>query len=418
MSFSASLSGLNAQQQALNTISNNLANINTLAFKSSSVEFSDLVSQAVGGASVNPAQIGLGVTTGSISPNFSQGGISNTGVPTNVAIQGSGFFVVGDTANRAYTRAGDFSFDANGQLVTSDGKAVQGYTAVDPATGAIVTTGQPGDIVVPPGVLRAPTPTTLFGTNTNLDANAAVGDTFTASVPIYDSLGVSHLATMTYTNTGAGAWNYSLTVAPQDITGAAPGVPKQIANGAVTFGPAGQLATVNGAAAADVVVAGPAWSNGATAAPFTWDLVDANGVASLTGYQAASATSSITQNGSAAGTVAGISINSDGQIIATFGAGQTVAVGQLAMANFNNPQGLVKLGGNLFGESGSAGIPNVGAAGTGGRGTLIGSSLEQSNVDVATEFTQMIIAQRGYQANSKSITTADQVLVDTLNLKQ
>ncbi len=418
MSFSASLSGLNAQQQALNTISNNLANINTLAFKSSSVDFSDLVSQAVGGASVNPAQIGLGVTTGSISPNFSQGGISNTGVPTNVAIQGSGFFVVGDVSNRAYTRAGDFTFDANGKLVTSDGKGVQGYTAVDPATGAIITTGQPGDIVVPPGVLRPPTPTTLFGTNTNLDANAAVGDTFTASVPIYDSLGVSHVATMTYTNTAAGTWSYSLTVPPQEVTGAAPGVPKQIATGTLAFGSTGQLTTVNGAAAADVVVTGPTWSNGATAANFTWDLVDGNGVASLTGYQAASATSSITQNGSPAGTIAGININSDGEIIATFGAGQTVAVGQLAMANFNNPQGLVKMGGNAFGESGSSGIANIGAAGTGGRGTLIGSSLEQSNVDVATEFTQMIIAQRGYQANSKSITTADQVLVDTLNIKQ
>jgi len=418
LSFSASLSGLNAQQQALNTISNNLANINTLAFKSSSVDFSDLVSQAVGGASVNPAQIGLGVTTGSISPNFSQGGISNTGVPTNVAIQGSGFFVVGDVSNRAYTRAGDFTFDANGKLVTSDGKGVQGYTAVDPATGAIITTGQPGDIVVPPGVLRPPTPTTLFGTNTNLDANAAVGDTFTASVPIYDSLGVSHVATMTYTNTAAGTWSYSLTVPPQEVTGAAPGVPKQIATGTLAFGSTGQLTTVNGAAAADVVVTGPTWSNGATAANFTWDLVDGNGVASLTGYQAASATSSITQNGSPAGTIAGININSDGEIIATFGAGQTVAVGQLAMANFNNPQGLVKMGGNAFGESGSSGIANIGAAGTGGRGTLIGSSLEQSNVDVATEFTQMIIAQRGYQANSKSITTADQVLVDTLNIKQ
>src|SRR5471032_2044861 len=124
MSFSASLSGLNAQQQSLSTISNNLANINTLAFKSSSVDFSDLVSQSVGGSSANPMQIGLGVTTGSISPNFSQGGISNTGVATNVAVQGSGFFVIGTPTNRAYTRAGEFSFDGSGQLQTSDGQPV------------------------------------------------------------------------------------------------------------------------------------------------------------------------------------------------------------------------------------------------------------------------------------------------------
>src|SRR5438477_4743975 len=146
MSFSASLSGLNVNQQKLNVIGNNLANINTLAFKSSTVEFSDLVSQSVGGNSANPMQIGLGVTTGSITPNFSQGGIENTGVPTNVAIQGNGFFVLGGADARSYTRAGDFSFDANGLLVTPDGRPVQGYTAVDPATGAIITTGQPTDI--------------------------------------------------------------------------------------------------------------------------------------------------------------------------------------------------------------------------------------------------------------------------------
>src|SRR5215831_3753611 len=163
MSFSSSLSGLNSNQQKLSVIGNNLANINTIAFKASTVEFADLVSQSVGGSSANPMQIGLGVTTGSISPNFRQGGIENTGVPTNVAIQGNGFFVVGDAGTRSYTRAGDFSFDANGRLSTADGLGVQGYTAVDPTTGRIITTGQPADIVVPPGVLRAPEATTQFG---------------------------------------------------------------------------------------------------------------------------------------------------------------------------------------------------------------------------------------------------------------
>jgi len=200
MSFSTSLSGLNANQQALNVIGNNLANINTIAFKASTVEFADLVSQSVGGSSENPMQIGLGVTTGSISPNFTQGGIENTGVPTNVAIQGSGFFVLGGgQGTRSYTRAGDFSFDANGKLVTPDGLAVQGYTAVDPTTGQIVTTGQPTDIVVPPGVLRAPTATTQMSTVSNLDASAAVNDTFASSVQIYDALGQAHVATISYT---------------------------------------------------------------------------------------------------------------------------------------------------------------------------------------------------------------------------
>jgi flagellar hook protein FlgE len=178
------------------------------------------------------------------------------------------------------------------------------------------------------------------------------------------------------------------------------------------------LTQVNGAAAADVTLTSPTWTNGAAASTLNWDIVNANGVASLTSFAATSATSSVDQNGAATGQVQNISIDSAGQIIASFGAGQTVAVGQLALANFNNPQGLVKLGGNGFGESQSAGLPNVGVAGTGGRGSLTGSALEQSNVDIATEFTQMILAQRGYQANAKTITVSDQLLVDTLNLKQ
>ena len=418
MGFSSSLSGLNVNQQKLNVIGNNLANINTIGFKASTVQFMDLVSQSVGGSSANPMQVGLGVMTGSISPSVKQGGIENTGVPTNVAIQGNGFFVVGDSTNRSYTRAGDFSFDADGMLVTADGLPVQGYTATDPVTGNIITTGQPSNIIVPPGVLRAPTPTSKFGTVSNLNAGAAVAAEFTASVQVYDALGAAHVATITYTNTGPGAWDYSIAVPGEEIAGGTAGTPEVIGNGNLTFDADGKLDQVDGAAAADVTVIGPAWANGATAGDFVWDLVDANNAASLTGFAGPSATSSVTQNGSAAGTINSISINSSGQILATFGTGSSVSVGQLAMANFNNPQGLVKLGSNRYGESASAGIPNVGVAGTGGRGSLIGSSLEQSNVDIAQEFTQMILAQRGYQANSKSITVADELLVETLNLKR
>jgi len=418
MSFTTSLSGLSSNQQKLDVIGNNLANINTIAYKESDVTFSDLVSQSVGGSSVNPMQIGLGVTTGSISPNFRQGGIENTGVPTNVAIQGSGFFVIGSANNRSYTRAGDFSQDADGTLVTSGGEPVQGFTAVNPATGAIITTGQPTNIMVPPGVLRAPKATTLFGAASNLDANAAVGATFTVSPQIFDSLGSAHVVTITYTKT-AGGWNYSAAVPGADVVGT-PAAPVVLKAGTLTFTAAGLLNQVDGAAAADVAVPAPAagWKDGAAATAMTWDIIDANGVASITGFSAPSQTSSLTQNGAAAGSVSGISIDTDGQIVATIGAGQTVILGQLALANFNNPTGLMKLGSNAYGESAAAGIANVGVAGTGGRGTLIGSSLEQSNVDMAKEFTQMILAQRGYQAHSKSITTADQLLQETLQLKQ
>ena len=211
-SFSAGLSGLNANGTYLSVIGNNLANINTVGFKASSVTFMDLVSQTMGGSSQNPMQVGLGVTTGSISPIFSQGALENTKEATNVAIQGGGFFVVRGSGGNSYTRAGNFTFNSDGKLVTPDGSFVQGYTSVNATTGAIVTTGAPGDIRVPPGVLRAPVATTSIRTQTNLNSAAAVGDTHTAAVQIYDSLGQPHVATILYTNTGVGAWSYEVTV--------------------------------------------------------------------------------------------------------------------------------------------------------------------------------------------------------------
>jgi len=426
-SFSAGLSGLNANATYLSVIGNNLANINTVGYKASSVSFMDLVSQTVGGPSTNPMQIGLGVVTGSISPIFSQGAIENTREATNVAIQGAGLFVVKGPDGHSYTRAGDFTFDDQGKLVTPDGEAVQGFTGVDPTTGKIVTTGAPTDIVVPPGVLRAPRATTSFGTNTNLDATATAGATATVAVQVYDALGTPHIATVTYTKgAAAGAWTYAVTVPGAEVTGGTPGAPFSVTSGAVQFDATGKLssftiaspATGGGTPPADVTFTTPAWADGAAPSTLNWDLIDVNNVASLTGFASPSATSSIIQNGSEPGAVDKISITGDGAIVATFGAGQTVTVAQLAIANFNNPRGLVKLGNNRYAESEAAGIPNVGLAGSGGRGTLIGSALEQSNVDIAQEFTQMIIAQRGYQANSKTITVSDEVLMDTLNLKR
>jgi flagellar hook protein FlgE len=428
-SFSAGLSGLNSNAAYLSVIGNNLANINTIGFKASTVSFMDLVSQTVGGSSVNPMQVGLGVITGTISPVFSQGAIESTREATNVAIQGNGFFVVADDNGNRYTRAGAFSFDASGTLISPDGFRVQGWTETD-VNGNIVTTSQPGDITVPPGVLRTPTPTSQFYTRTNLDSNAADGATFTTSVQIYDVLGKSHLTTVTYTKTGAGAWSWAATVEGGEVTGGTAGTPFTLSSGTLAFDSSGQLSTVTPTAPAtgggtlpgdadmDVAFTTPTWTNGAAANTVSWDLTDANSASSITGFAGTSATSSISQNGSAAGMMDAITMMPDGTIQAAFGAGQTVVVGQLAIASFNNPKGLVKLGSNQYGESQMAGSPNIGAAGTGGRGTLIGSALEQSNVDIAQEFTQMILAQRGYQANSKTITVSDELLAETLNIKR
>ncbi|MGE0394807.1 MAG: flagellar hook-basal body complex protein, partial [Vicinamibacterales bacterium] len=315
-----------------------------------------------------------------------------------------------------YTRAGNFTLNSNGKLVTPDGYFVQGYTQINPTTGAIVTTGQPTDITVAAGALRASSATTKFRTASNLSANAAAGDEFTTSVQVTDSLGAQHVATITYTKGAAvGEWTYDITLPAQDMGTV---LDVNVATGTLTFDATGALDTVDGAPPADVSVVTPAFANGAAAATWNWDLVDANGVASLTGFAAASATSSISADGSTAGAIDSVSVAPDGSIIATLGTGQSMAVAQLALASFNNPRGLSKLGANKYGETQVAGAANVGVAGVGGRGTLIGSALEQSNVDIAQEFTQMILAQRGYQANSKVITVSDELLVDTLALKR
>jgi flagellar hook protein FlgE len=420
-SFSSGLSGLSANSTYLSVIGNNLANINTVGYKASDISFADLVSQGVGSTSANPTQIGLGVVTGSISPVFTQGNIENAAEPTNVAIQGQGFFIVKDPNNggNAYTRAGKFSFNEDGALVSPDGWLVQGYTAKNATTGAIITTGQPTDIIVPPGVLQAPVVTSSITTQINLDSNATIDPAnpeYTQSVQIYDSKGSPHVLTMVFNKTAAGAWNVSITAPTAELTGAA-APPDTVISGptALTFNAQGQLT----APTADIVIPTQTWtSNGATTPAITWDIIPPTGVPTITSYDSPSAAPSITQNGSAAGQIDNITVNSAGQIIASFGAGQTITVGQLAMANFNNPKGLQKLGGNHYGQTQAAGVANIGVAGTGGRGSITGNALESSNVDMAQEFTKMILAQRGYQANARSITTADEVLQETLQLKR
>jgi flagellar hook protein FlgE len=425
-SFSSGLAGLSANSTYLSVIGNNLANINTVGFKASTVTFADLVSQTVGGTSINPMQVGLGVATGSISPVFSQGTLENSSKNTHVAIQGKGFFIVRGNDGVAYTRAGAFDFDSTGALVTPDGRKVQGYTQLDPLTNQVITTGQPTDIVIPPGDLRPPVATTSLSAEVNLDANVpidAANPEYATSVRIYDSKGAPHVVNMVFNRTGPGAWTVDARMSNADL-GIVPatGTTSVITGGTpmnLTFDANGNLT----APTADITftVPAPGYTNGATSPVITWDIIPPAGSGqqpSLTSFNSVSAAGSISQNGSPAGQVSDLAINSSGQVVATFGAGQTVVVGQIALANFNNPSGLVKLGNNLYGESQAAGVANVGTPGTGGRGGVTGNALESSNVDIAQEFTRMILAQRGYQANSRSITTADEIMVETLGLKR
>lgn len=415
-SFSAGLSGLAAHATYLSVIGNNLANINTVGYKASGVNFADLVSQNVGGISTDPMQIGLGVTIGSISSIFSQGPLENSAIKTNAAIQGNGFFIVKNGDTSAYTRAGDFKFDADGFLTTSDGWRVQGYTQLDPVTGNVLTGGQSTDILVPPGSLRDPVATTSFSAQVNLKSDVPIDATnpeYTMPVKVYDSQGGAHTLSVVFNRTGAGAWTYSVQAPGDEVTGGTPGTPSVLATGTMTFDANGNLT----APAADVVIPATNWVSGATSPAITWDIITPAGP-QVTSFVNASAAGSMSATGNPAGQVDSVSINSAGQLVATLNGGGTVVVGQLALANFNNAAGLVKLGSNRYSESEASGVANVGLAGTGGRGTLTGSALESSNVDVAQEFTKMILAQRGYQANSRSITTADEVLQETLNMKR
>jgi flagellar hook protein FlgE len=418
------LSGLNANALQLSMIGNNLANVNTPGYKSSTAAFQDLLSQTLTGGSsvgnINFLQIGLGTGVAATNQNFSQGSLQSTGIDTNVAIQGEGFFIVRGPQGINYTRAGDFHIDGKGNLVASDGSYVQGFTQKDPATNKIVSTATLNDVVIPPGTLFPPIPTSVVKVLANLNADALNGDKFTSSVRMFDSLGAAHQVNFTWTKTGVGTFGYDVTVDGGEVTGGTAGTQFSLlsAPGTMKFDTNGVLTDVDGAAAADKTVTTPIFTNGAAALKFSWDLVNPNGANNLTSYAAASATSSTTQNGSSAGTLSSIVIGGDGTIQGIFSNGQSSELARLSLATFNNPAGLMKMGSNRYNVSSSSGEPSIGVAGDGGRGTMAGSTLELSNVDMAAEFINMIVAQRGYQANSRMITTTDEILQDSINLKR
>jgi flagellar hook protein FlgE len=423
-SLYAGLSGLNAHAFQLSVIGNNLANINTPGYKASSAAFEDLLSQTLTGGSsagsINFLQVGLGVQVGGTNQNFSQGSLQTTGNVSDVAIQGNGFFIVQGDQSLNYTRAGNFHVDANGNLVTTEGAHVQGYTQKDPVTNSIISTGALGDINIHPGTLYPPLATSTAKMVANLDSNATAGSTFTSSSRVFDSLGSAHELDFTWTKTGTGQYSYDVTIDGGDVAGGTAGTPKSLlaAPGTMTFDTDGNLTLVNGAAAANVSVTSPAFTNGASPLTFSWEVLDPNGNSIITNYATPSATASSSQNGFAAGTLNSFIIGADGAVQGLFSNGKAAELARIALASFNNPSGLLKVGGNKFNLSSASGEASVGVPGEGGRGTTTGSTLELSNVDMASEFINMIVAQRGYQANSRVITTTDEILQESLNLKR
>ncbi len=410
--FSIPLSGLLANEEALGIISNNLANLNTPGFKDVTPEFADLFSQQLSLAGDgDPIQVGLGTQVESTSTQFTQGSLTATGANTDVAIQGDGFLQLQKGGLTLYTRDGNLSIDKNGFLVTRDGSNVLGYPAVN---GVITPGGSPVPIQIGAGQTTAPASTANVSLNMNLDASAAVGSTFSTSVGVFDSLGVTHVLTYNFTKTAANTWSYQITIPAADV--GASGNPVVLNSGTLTFNGSGAL-TAPAANVAGITASGLA--DGAKNLTFSWNLYDPTTNAPVvTQVAGASAVSSSRQDGLPSGTLVTFTIEPNGTISGAFTNGQTENLGQVALATFPNSEGLLRIGLNNFVASLASGLPSVGAPGTGGRGTITDGSLESSNVDIASEFAKLILAQRGYEANARAFTTENTVIQDTINLGQ
>jgi flagellar hook protein FlgE len=302
-------------------------------------------------------------------------------------------------------------------LLTSTGERVQGWTTLNPLTGAVNTNGPIGNIVVPVGSLKPPTATTNFSVDLNLNAQAAadVSSSFSTPMTIYDSLGNSHVLAIGFQKTGANAWSYNVTIPGEDVAGGTPGTPSDIsgASGTLTFDTNGQLTdpAVGTPIGFDVV----GFNDGASDTHMDWDPY--NGTAGrLTQFGQPSASSASSQNGSGAAQLVRVGLADGGGILAAYSNGDQVIVAQLAMASIRNADTLLAAGNNSFQVSARTANPSIGVPGTGGRGSIVGGVIEASTVDIAKEFTNLIVYQRGYQANSRVVTTADQLSQDTINL--
>ena len=412
-SFSTALSALSAHSTAVDVVGNNLANLNTPGFKSSVVSFHDLVTQSLG-AGLGETQVGFGVGRPNTLRVFSQGAIKTSAGSLDAAIQGDGFLVVKDkvTTGNVYTRGGNLQVDKSGNLLTSTGQKVQGWMA---ANGAITGNGPLTDIVIPVGELKPPVTTTNFSFDLNLNAAGTAGpppDTFSTSIEVFDSLGAAHVLSAQFTkNSTPNVWDYSITIPDADVSS-----PITPVTGSVTFDGNGRLT--------DPPIAGPlpqinitGLNTGASDMTVTWQLY--NGAnARLTQFAQPSAVSANQQDGSPAAQLVRVGIGNGGTVLAQYSNGQQLVAAQLAMASIRNPESLLSVGENSYALSARSALPAIGLPGSGGRGTILGGAVEQSTVDIAREFTNLIVLQRGYQANARVITSVDELSQETINLKR
>lgn len=418
--FSIPLSGLKAESTALSTISNNLANMNTIGYKDANVTFSDMFYQSLGSSgNGNPEQLGSGTQISSVDTNFTGGPIETTGVSSDVAISGNGFFVVQKDGSYQYTRAGNFKVSNAGFLTSADGDLVMGYPVTN---GSVDTAAGLQPLQVGLGQVNPPKTTSELQLSANLDAGASTSDSaFTSPVTVYDSLGDSHVLTISFAKSATNQWNYTVTIpsADLDAASASSGTDTTVLSGTLTFDGNGQLilptdASGNPEKSLTVNISG--FGDGANPLSFAWELQGSNGTSLLTQTASASSSGSAYQDGYGSGTLQKFSIDPDGIVEGTFTNG-TKPLGQIVLASFSNQEGLDRVGGSNYAATLASGQAVIGAANTSGRGSLSGGSLENSNVDVSTELSNLIVAQRGFEANAKAITAFDEVMQDTINLK-
>ncbi len=415
------VSGLDAHSDAISIVGDNIANASTIGFKSERADFADML-----GGQLDGQNLGGGASLLAPETIETQGALEQTGNPLDMAISGNGMFVVngmhdGQNGN-FYTRDGQFSLDSSGNVVDQNGMMLQGY-AIDP-TGAVSKTV--GNLQL--GARQSPpVATTDAKMSVNLDsgstamtfdpANPATSSNYSTSETVYDSLGTAHQANVYFDSNGARGWTWHAMVDGGDLAGGTKGTPTQIAAGTLTFNSTGALAAQSTtSSSASFVGATP---NQAINFSFGDDIASGGtGMAGSTQYSGTSTVTSTDIDGHSAGNLTGISISSDGKVTGTFDNGQTIDIAQVALATFSNEQGLTREGDQLYSESATSGQALVDAAGTGGRGSISQGALEQSNVDLGNELVTLIAYQRAYEANSKTVTTADQMMQDTTNLKQ
>ena len=417
-SFSTALSALDATSTAIDVVGNNLANLNTPGFKDSTTYFRDLVTESLG-AGLGETQVGFGTGTPMTIRQFTQGAIQSSSGLLDAAIAGDGFFVVSNAqGNQLYTRAGSFQVDDTGTLRTNTGEAVQGWTTLNPTTGDVDTNLATTNIVVPVGGVKQPVATSSLTLDLNLNSAAAADATsdHAETIKVYDTLGTSHTLTMNFEKTDANTWSYSVTIPGEDLSGGTAGTPVAIsgASGTLTFGTDGQLTSPDAASPINIAITGLA--DGASDMSANWSLYTPAGAGRITQFGQPSAPEASSQNGSSASQLTRVGLANGGQLLAQYSDGTQVVVGQVAMANIRNPESLIAVGNNNYQASALTASPAVGVANTGGRGDIQGGSIESSTVDIAKEFTNLIVLQRGYQANSRVITTADTLSQETINL--